>query len=126
MLKKFFTDIMQNDELKAKYEALGKSLPENASKEEKYAALINFAKENGYEISKEELEESVKESSEVTTLRTGKYDCACIVGGGGPGESQADPKRKTCATCACVLGGVGMYWNDGTRCACPLAGGGVS
>lgn len=124
MLSKFFTDIMQNEELKDKYEILGKSLPKNASKEEKYIALINFAKENGYEIKKEELE-ALEKSNEVKTLRAGKYDCACIVGGGGPGEPN-DPSRRSCASCACVLGGVGMYWNAGTRCACPLAGGGVS
>ena len=125
MLSNFFTDIMQNEELKAKYEMLGKSLSPNASKEEKYLVLINFAKKNGYEISKDELEESVKESNKVTTLRAGKYDCACILGGGGPGEPN-DPEKKSCASCACVLGGVGMYWNAGARCVCPLAGGGVS
>lgn len=119
-LTDFFQDVMENETLKTEYEKLGQSLNQNITMEDKFKAAVDFAKKNGYDFTVEELEAECGNAAQ-RAAANGAYDCACIAGGGGPGDI-----NSRCATCACVLGGIGMYWNAGARCGCPMVGGGVS
>lgn len=119
-LTDFFRNVMEDEALRAEYEKLGQSLDEDAGVEEKYEAAVVFAKQKGYDFTLEELRSECSNAAQGAAAN-GAYDCACIAGGGGPGDN-----NSRCATCGCVLGGIGMYWNAGARCGCPMVGGGVS
>ena len=126
---RFFKDVMENEDLKKKYEELAEEVQKKGlHMEDSYMAVGRFAYSNGYDLKWGELYDA---NFEMQTKNWGKktkgaYDCACIIGGGGKGETYTGKKPNECSSCACVLGGVGMYYNAGARCACPLAGGGVS
>ena len=84
------------------------------------------AKETSDEEKKEILEREKQLDEDEVEAVTGGGECACFLGGGGPG----DELNKTCV---CVAGGGGEYSDKAVehgysraRCACPAIGGGVA
>lgn len=121
---RFFREVMENEKLKEKYLKLGETTKkEELNKKEKLEKVVDFASDNGFSFTVDELQVGIDES--VISIQDGPYTCACVMGGGGPGEDPDPKKYHCCATCACVLGGIGMWYGDSARCVCPLAGGGV-
>ena len=102
-------------------ESLGKRAADAAS----IAELIAIAKENGIELSEEDLREAnpgrVSLSESELEAVTGGSACFCVWGGFG---SESD---KNDGRCVCVLAGYGNGGPDGLpRCACPQTGFGIS
>lgn len=106
--------IESNPEFKAKAEALDKD--PNAT----VADIIALAKEYGVEISETDFQAAPAEGElsddELETVAGGGC-CNCFAGGGG----SADEK---CDTCACIVYGVGLKKDGGSRCQCPFVGSG--
>lgn len=108
-----------------------KDLHEKAKEADTHEKVVEFAKQNGIDITMEDLKET--EAAEVNREElaavAGGSACACVMGGAGLGDADA-PDNGNDYLCACALSGDG----DGRhkngridhRCICPFVGGGVS
>lgn len=107
-LQKFLEIVSENEELRDKLNAVTQK-----------SAVIEIAKEAGYELTEDDFGPSVSEVSDeelddVVGGSKGKV-CACMVGGGGKAGSGGK-------TCACVAYGQGDHQDGRIRCLCSFAG----
>ena len=87
------------------------------------AAVIDLAKEKGFNLTEEDLQQDARiqniPDDELDAIAGGSgKGCVCVAGGGG----EAGYKERTCA---CVVYGQGEVIKDGkivTRCVCPFVG----
>ena len=88
------------------------------------AAVIAFAKAEGFSFTEAELDAFAKQATpladESMDAAAGGGGCACVTyGAGGDGDGEQD-------ICACYMGGVGVYaGTDDLACMCVFVGGGT-
>ena len=115
-MKKFMELVSADPELGMKVSAATKDM------------LILIAKEQGIELTKEDLAAPVGEmSDDELEAVVGGGECYCAMGGGGTKDGPHGYAEKYWGgldVCACVLAGFGYYGNGKERCGCAFAGGG--
>ena len=95
-----------------------RALAEKVSKETDQQALIDLAKEMGFELTAADFAKPAEElkDDELEAISGGDdVSCACALGGGGTKDSNDK-------TCACVLAGAGYSKRGWERCVCGFAG----
>ena len=108
-MKKFMEAVSKNEALVDKVNTMTRQ------------ELIALAQEMGLELTDADFEKpSVEELSDddLDAVSGGtKVACACVLGGGGKGDSNDK-------TCACVAAGFGYQKNGRERCFCAVGGAG--
>ena len=118
-LKKFFEIVSNDEELKAKLNAL--------IADEDAAGVVALAASCGIELSEDELtfhaapETHELSDDELDAVAGGWKECVCVLAGGGKADADG-------LACACVAGGLGLGRKnkEATRCMCVASGFGES
>lgn len=108
-MKRFFEEVTKSEEHREKLNA-AKNMEE----------VTAFAAELGFTLTAEDFqqEEGELQDDELNAVTGGK-ECACVLGGGGTGESEREH------TCWCVAIGNGSYicgTQEMSRCGCVATG----